>query len=84
MSEITVEIKKSETFLHIVSLLSSENLDKFHTSNPGGTIPFPFDLQTFCQENDLKLELQATFKKPEDFKICPECFICYKDEQNER
>ena len=48
--------RKSKTLLHISSLLTSEHLDKFIDSEPGNTIPFPFDLQTFCTENDLKLE----------------------------
>lgn len=53
--------KKSETLLHITKLLTAENLEKFNNSNIGDSILFPFDLQTFCIENDKKINEFRTF-----------------------
>lgn len=49
-------IMKSETLLHILSLLTNENLKKTNDPSNLQGIEFPFDLMMFCFENDLKLK----------------------------
>ena len=47
-----------------VTVINEEEIDKVVNSKPGDSLHFPFDLQTFCTENDLKIaQLEDTLNE---------------------